>query len=352
VLLAGIAVFVFSDYSTASDGNDPAIQPLIGGAVNSDEAVNPLDNLSSADVAVHVSKLASLEESTSVVNRADTITAQQAVTPADDQVIAKPQVISTDLKSKKDIRVYVTQPGDTVSSVANKFEVSSNTIRYSNDLSAEELTPGTKLLISPINGIVYRVKAGDTPESLATKFLVNKEQLVAFNDAELTGNFKTGELILIPDVYQPARTTSISYTSDSYSLSSVSGAGYQVSYGGNGYDYGWCTWHVAQRRIDIGRPIPNNLGNAITWLPLAQSAGLAIGSEPKAGAVAYHLDIGGWGHVGFVEKVNSDGSVWISDMNYQGQASMDVNSAPAGGWGSVSYRLVQPNELGSLRFIY
>jgi surface antigen len=349
-----MVMFVAADYSKVSGSNRSSSQPLIGGDVDSEEAINPLDNLSSIDVAVHVARLTKLDEATSVVNKADTVNAQQAVTPGDDQVIAKPQVISTNLKSKKDIIHYVAKAGDSVSSLASKFGITPNTIRYSNGLSGEEISPGQTLLISPINGIVYRVKSGDSPESIAQKYLADKEQLIAFNDAELTGNFKNGELIIIPDVYQPAQASS-SGTGAYGAYSSFGGSfgsGYQAAYGGNGYDYGWCTWHAAKRRLEIGRPIPNNLGNAISWLSLAQSAGLPIGPEPRAGAVVYHLDIGGLGHVAFVERVNDDGSIWISDMNYFGQASMDVNSPSAGGWGSVSYRLVQPNEFGSLRFIY
>jgi N-acetylmuramoyl-L-alanine amidase len=350
-----MVVFVASDDSKVAGSSQSSIQPLIGGVTDNEEAINPLDNLSSIDVAVHVARLTKLDEATSVVNKADTVNAQQAVTPGDDQVIAKPQVISTNLKSKKDIIHYVAKAGDSVSSLASKFGITPNTIRYSNGLSGEEISPGQTLLISPINGIVYRVKSGDSPESIAQKYLADKEQLIAFNDAELTGDFKNGELIIIPDVYQPAQAASSGYGGYGAASSSFSdsfGSGYQAAYGGNGYDYGWCTWHAAKRRLEIGRPIPNNLGNAISWLSLAQSGGLAIGPEPRAGAVVYHLDIGGLGHVAFVERVNSNGSIWISDMNYAGHASMDVNSPATGGWGTVSYRLVQPNEFGSLRFIY
>ncbi len=348
-----MVVFVAADYSKASGGGiNSNLQSFIGNQANSEEAVNPLDNLSSIDVAVHVARLARLPEATSVANKADTVNAQQAVTPGDDQVIAKPQVISTNLKSKKDIIRYVAKPGDTVSSLASKFEISTNTIRYSNNLSGEGLTPGQVLLISPINGIVYRVKAGDTPGSIAQKYLANEEQLIAFNDAEISG-FNPGELIIIPDVYQPAQSGSASsgYYGSGYSTFGGS-FGYQAAYGGNGYDYGWCTWHAAKRRLEIGRPIPNNLGDAISWLPLAQASGLAIGPEPRAGAVVYHLDIGGLGHVAFVERVNPDGSIWISDMNYFGHVTMNEHSAATGGWGTVSYRLVHPNEFGALRFIY
>ncbi len=54
----------------------------------------PLDKLSSTDVAVHIARLTRMEESTAVVNKADTATAQLAVSAADDQVLSKPQIVS------------------------------------------------------------------------------------------------------------------------------------------------------------------------------------------------------------------------------------------------------------------
>jgi surface antigen len=91
--------------------------------------------------------------------------------------------------------------------------------------------------------------------------------------------------------------------------------------------------------MQIGKPLPTNLGNAITWLSLARKAGLPTGSVPQAGAALYHKDISGLGHVAFVEKVNEDGSAMISDMNY-----------PT--WGRVTYRTIQPGEFGKYAFIY
>jgi surface antigen len=194
----------------------------------------------------------------------------------------------------------------------------------------------TALVISPVNGITYVVKAGDTPDSIAQSYHTDKQQLIAFNDAELTGTFKAGETIVVPDAVQPAAVRTASYGIGAVGGFSFGGG---AIYGGNGYDYGWCTWHAANRRIQIGRPLPTNLGNAVSWLSIARRAGLATGNTPQAGAVLYHKNIGGLGHVAFVEKQNPDGSWLVSDMNY-----------PI--WGHVTYRTITPAEFGSYAFIY
>lgn len=90
---------------------------------------------------------------------------------------------------------------------------------------------------------------------------------------------------------------------------------------GNLYDYGYCTWYVKNRRPDI----PNNWGDAWEWLGNAQAIGWATGSIPKAGAVGQTTS-GGLGHVVYVESVNDDGTVNISEMNSVGWNQVDYKT--------------------------
>lgn len=294
------------------------------------QVASPLDQLSSADIAVHVARMAGLDETVSVVNHADSVNAQLAVAPVDEVVAPKPQIVTSALKSKKDIDVYIVKEGDTLTSVANEFGVTSDSIRWSNGLTGEGLTVGGEIHIPPVNGIVYKVKDGDTVDAISERFSADKQKLIEMNDAEIAGLVKD-DYIIIPDGVQPVRSPA--YTTSFYGARTL-------SYGpGNGYDYGWCTWHAANRRREIGRPIPTNLGNAITWYGLAQRGGHATGTEPQAGAVLWHANLGGLGHVAFVESVNPDGSFEVSDMNY-----------PI--WGTVTYRTVSASEKGNYRFIY
>ena len=77
----------------------------------------------------------------------------------------------------------------------------------------------------------------------------------------------------------------------------------------NGYLYGFCTWYVANRRLDI----PNNWGNAKNWLYGAKNINWPTGNEPKVGAIVVTSE--SWaGHVGYIETVN-DNSITISEMN-------------------------------------
>ena len=315
-------------------------QPLNQNAIiagSETAATNPLDRLSSADIAVYIAQATHLQESTSVTNKADTVNAQLTIAPAADVITAKPQVIATGLKSRKDIQKYIAKDGDTVSSIADKFGINSDTVRWSNDLTGDSVSTGKELIIAPINGIVYQVKSGDTLDSLATKYRANKDQIAVFNDAE-SGDLPIGQYIVIPAGIPPARTAAPSVANVAASSGFAWGGGGPV-YGSNGYDYGYCTWWAAVRRSQAGHPLPSNLGNASTWKILAQRAGSGVGNAPQGGAVIWTPPRDYYGHVGYVESVNADGSVEVSEMN-------------VAGWGRVSHKTLSASEAAGYSYIY
>jgi N-acetylmuramoyl-L-alanine amidase len=332
-----ILIVVFAIVIRATSSAQVVNQEIVSnasGATNNISQDNPLDQLSSSQIAVQVARMTGIYEATSVANLADSQSAVANVVPSDNQVIAKPTIIATNnAKSRLDIVSYVTQPGDTVSALAVKFGVTSNSILWSNSLSGNDLSAGLTLYIPPVNGIVYTVKSGDTVTSLAQEYNANAGQIVSFNNAELTG-ITPGEQIVIPG--GSIQAASLAASSDAYGGSSYS-FGYGPIYGYNGYDFGYCTWYVAQRRAAIGEPVPSNLGNASTWYYLAQAAGIPTGSAPQPNAViwfGYDAD-----HVAFVQSVNSDGSITIAEMNRAGWDIEDTRTIPA-------------NQVGDYKYIY
>ncbi len=315
-------------------------------------STNPLDTISSADIAVNIAYLTGLPQTTAVENHADSASTHEDIVPSGAQAIAKPQIVVTDLKSKQDIQPYVVVEGDTVDSVSQKFGVSSKSVQWSNNLTGTTLSVGSTIFIPPVEGIVHTVAAGDTVDSLATRFRADKARIVAFNDAEISGLIQ-GERVVIPDGEIPVPV------GRRFIAGASAAAGFRATYGpANGYDFGWCTWHAANRRREIGNPIPTNLGNAVTWSARARAAGMGVSDTPIAGAVVWHDQsqsgyvAGGLGHVAYVESVNADGSIIVSDMNSRGVANPDLTGPPAGGWSRISYRLVTPDQFYRYDFIY
>ncbi len=325
-MLLGVAGFV-TQQSTPQSG----IHNAAFGA-SSTVAANPLDQLSSVDIAVHVARMASLPESTAVVNQADTVNGQIATISADDQIIAKPQVVATAQKSLKDIQNYTAVSGDTLANIAAKFGVTSDSIKWSNNLASATVQPGQQLVIPPVNGIVYTVKAGDTPEKLAKDYSANKDNIIFFNDVEVSG-LPVGARIVIPEGTKPAPmyVATAAYSGGT----GLAWGGSTAIYGRNGYDYGWCTWYAASKVA-----VPANWGNANTWDNYAVRSGWTVSSVPRPGAVA-QTDAGGLGHVGVVEAVSEDGTkIKYSDMN------------GIAGWGRVGYSGWVPVHSAFQKFIY
>lgn len=328
-------LLVFGNQSSNKQAETAAPSYLVG----LKESKVAVDEVSSAGVAATIARESNMIVADNVQNLADTLNAKVEFAATTEAYVAKPQLVATDVKTAADITTYKVVEGDTVSSIASKFNVTSDTIRWANNITGDEVSPGTDLTILPVSGILHTVTESDSVASIATQYTAVKEQIVAFNDLELAG-LQPGARIVVPNGTKTIPAQEPTYFAPSSPAPSAGFAfGTEALYGGNGYSYGYCTWHAANRREAIGRPIPRNLGNAITWASIAAGAGLGVGETPKSGAVVWHKYIGGWGHVAFVEQMNPDGSALVSDMNYPS-------------WGTVTYRTVPPSEFSQYLFIY
>jgi surface antigen len=319
-LLLLLVVFAFVVHKSSGSTLSASIS-TINSPSSSSSLNDPLDQLSSADIAQQAAQMTGIAETTAVTNLAESDNAQLNVVASDNQLISKPQIVSTALKTRQDIVKYTAQPGDTVSSLAVKYGVTSSSIDASNGLEGNTLTPGSVLYIPPINGIVYTIKSGDTATSLASSFSASAPQIISFNDAELAG-FTPGEQIVIPNGSEPVAVPTYS----SYSSSPEDAEGYTPLYGNNGYDYGYCTWYVASQI-----PVPSNWGNASSWAYYAALSGWNVSAIPTVGSIAQTADAaGGQGHVAIVKAVSGN-QILIYDMN---------NYGDGGGYGEVGHAWV------------
>lgn len=302
-------------------------------ATTTNSLANPLDTVSSSQIALSAAQMTNLPELTAVRNQNDSESAQLAVSASDESIIAKPQLANTTLKSKRDIVRYTTKASDTISSIATSFGISANSIRWSNGITGDAVVAGRELLIPPANGIVYQVKASDTIASLVNKYQADKTVFITVNDAE-SGNLVVGEYIWIPGgvIASPIARFSPGVASGARRFGSC---GVNIPGVTGQYDCGYCTWLVAYRRYQIGNPIPPGLGNAITWYTRAIQKGMSVGSTPKAGAVIWFRS----NHVGFVEKVSEDGSVLVYEMNVKG-------------WDVVNYRTLTAAQASMYGYLY
>jgi surface antigen len=241
---------------------------------------------------------------------------------------------------------YQVKDGETLKALAARFNVSVNSIRWSNfsalKNTSKDVTSGMKITIPPVDGIVVTTQQGDTPLGLANTYHVDPSAIVDFNYLR-TGEqdpIQTGTVIVIPggtgatfDTPSAMSSTAIPVAhggNGGYSIVSVGGS-YPVR-AGNRFSFGYCTWYVYNRRS-----VPW-LGNAWEWFGQAQSYGYATGQTPRVGAIMVTWE-SSFGHVAYVEAVNSDGSFTVSEMNFVR-------------WDVIDNRTIKPGGVPLIGFIY
>ena len=173
-------------------------------------------------------------------------------------IIVGEDVLKTDVsqKPRDKIITYAVERGDTISTIARKFGISEETVKWTNDLTNDNITVGDELKILPVTGISYKVTKGDTVYSIAKRFDTIPQKIVdfPFNDfANLeTFSLVEGQILIVPDGIKPSEKPSI--RREVYLVQgpvSVSSAGF--TWPVQGYVSQFSSWyHMA---IDIVSPV-------------------------------------------------------------------------------------------------
>ena len=97
------------------------------------------------------------------------------------------------------VNSYVVEKGDTLYSIAKKFDISINKLKEYNNLNSNLLNVGQKLLI-PIGGdTTYVVKAGDTLYSIAREYNITVDKLKELNNL-VDNNINIGQILIVNDI--------------------------------------------------------------------------------------------------------------------------------------------------------
>jgi murein DD-endopeptidase MepM/ murein hydrolase activator NlpD len=122
-------------------------------------------------------------------------------------------VFETELSSKPrdKIYIYTVEKGDTVETIAAKFGISTDTIKWANDInSADFLSIGQDLKILPVTGIAHKVAPGETIYSIADKYNTSAQGIVdfpfnTFADPE-TFAMVAGQMVIVPGGVAPSES--------------------------------------------------------------------------------------------------------------------------------------------------
>jgi len=113
----------------------------------------------------------------------------------------EPVTIISD-KPRSEIVEYTVKGGETVSTIAENFGVTTETILWENDLSASDsIHPGDTLKILPVSGIAHTVASGDTIYSVAKKYQADAQAILdfPFNDIGDNLSLKVGQTLIVPN---------------------------------------------------------------------------------------------------------------------------------------------------------
>jgi len=120
-------------------------------------------------------------------------------------VVARQPVLHTTFPERPRLHVitYVVQPGDNVFNISARFDLSPDTIVWSNREGLMDapwlIQEGLELFVLPVDGVYHTVRAGDTVASIAAEYEMEPEDLYnEWNDLEEDGQLREGQQLVVP----------------------------------------------------------------------------------------------------------------------------------------------------------
>jgi murein DD-endopeptidase MepM/ murein hydrolase activator NlpD len=111
-------------------------------------------------------------------------------------------------KPRDEILEHEVKSGETISQIAEQYGISSDTIKWGNEMEDKDtIKPGQKLRILPVTGVAHQVTRGDTVYSIAKKYDTNPQAIVdfPFNDIGENLGLRIGQIIIVPDGTPPEK---------------------------------------------------------------------------------------------------------------------------------------------------
>ena len=287
-----------------------------------------VDELTAANAVTNLAETAELPSAGDLRESETSLTIKKNLSQNDTEVITKPDIVKPDTSAARGISSYVTKEGDTMESIAKKFKISSQTLRWANNTTSDAVEPNKTLVVPLVDGIVYTIKDGDTAQSLAEKYKTSAERVVLYNDIDDGVKLSIGSRIVLPGGELPENERPGYVASRSRSTTTNASRSWLTASVGNRYAAGNCTWYAYERRMQLGRPIGSFWGHAKAWSDSARAAGFVVNNTPAPGAIIQNVWGGfGYGHVGIVERVDGQ-NIYIMEMNYRGYNIISPRTIP------------------------
>jgi murein DD-endopeptidase MepM/ murein hydrolase activator NlpD len=120
------------------------------------------------------------------------------------EVVAPPTTAQTAVpedRPRAEVIDHEVAGGETLSTLAAKYNISVETIKWSNSLGSDQINPGQKLTVLPVTGVLHKVAAGENLEKIAKLHQASSQAILdfPFNDIPDDLSLKVGQTLVIPD---------------------------------------------------------------------------------------------------------------------------------------------------------
>lgn len=236
-------------------------------------------------------------------------------------------------KPRDEIITYTVQNGDTLSTIAEKFNVSPDTIKWANDLSSDTITVGDELEILPVSGIAHKVASGDTVYTIAKKYDTEAQKIVdfPFNDFANPETFAlvVGQNVIVPDGVKPSEQPVYQQRRQTYF---ATGPAQSVSSGGT-------TW-----------PVSGGISQFASWYHMALDITADVGTPVVAahGGTITKINVGSWDGGYGTNVIVDDGNGTQTLYAHMSGVNVSIGSRVAGGstvvgWVGMTGRTTGPH---------
>jgi len=128
---------------------------------------------------------------------------------------------------RDDVTYYTVQGGDTVSTIAEQFGISVNTVLWENRLNTKStIKPGQTLTILPQSGVSHQVGSGETLDEIADEYEADIDEIIEFNQLADAAAIEKDQILIIPggtkdEPLPPAPAPTYSSGTSSYAYSNI-----------------------------------------------------------------------------------------------------------------------------------
>ena len=131
----------------------------------------------------------------------------ESATVTQEGAIVKPNLVATTIgeRPREKVVYHEVAGGETVSDIAARYGISTNTILWENNLGPRDfIKPGQKLTILPTSGVSYRIKSGDTLDKIAQKYSVDTGKILEYNNLPASDAISADQILILPGGTPPA----------------------------------------------------------------------------------------------------------------------------------------------------